>query len=71
MKTECKYNWHGTGRQVFYDKTTFETLTANFPIDFKDDFFGADVDFPASGSVESGCKWSKKIVGVCFSGRSK
>lgn len=62
--TECEYNWHETSRQVFYDRTTFETLLANYPIDFKDDFIGADVVIPASGSVESGCKWSKKIVGA-------
>jgi len=35
-----------------------------FPVVFNDDFIGADVVIPASGSVESGCKWSKKIVGA-------
>lgn len=58
------YNWHNTGKLVFYDASTFETLMGNFPVQFYDDFIGADVVIPASGSVESGCKWSKKIVGA-------
>ncbi len=40
MATKCDYNWHGTGRQVFYDPATFETLQANYPISFSDDFLG-------------------------------
>ena len=61
---KCEYNWHNTGKQVFYDASTFETLMNGFPVQFYDDFIGADVVVPASGSVESGCKWSKKIVGA-------
>lgn len=61
-KTACEYNWHKTGRQVFYDNSTFETLHANFPIYFYDDFLGADVVIPAFGSDESGCKWVYKDV---------
>ena len=64
MSTKCTYNWHKTGKQVFYDGATFETLKAMFPIEFYDDFIGADVVIPASGAVESGVKWSKKIVGI-------
>ena len=64
MRTACKYNWHDTGKQVFYDNTTYETLHAMYPVSFYDDFIGSDVVIPASGSVESGCKWSKKIVGA-------
>jgi hypothetical protein len=62
--TACKYNWHNTGRQVFYDNSTFETLHGMYPIYFYDDFNGADLVIPATGSDESGCKWTKKIVGA-------
>lgn len=37
---KCDINWHGTGRQVFYDPATYETIHANFPISFSDDFLG-------------------------------
>jgi hypothetical protein len=40
MATKCDYSWHGTGRQVFYDPATYETLHANYPISFYDDFLG-------------------------------
>ena len=63
-KVKCVYNWFSTGKQAFYDGSTFETLSAGFPVAFYDDFIGADVVVPASGSVESGCVWSKKIVGA-------
>jgi hypothetical protein len=42
----CKWNWHNTGHQVWYDKSTFETLKATFPLHFYDDFLGS-----AGGSV--------------------
>jgi len=64
MRTACKYNWHNTGRQVFYDNSTFETLHGMYPITFYDDFLGGDVVIPASGSEESGCFWTKKLVGA-------
>lgn len=60
----CEYNWHNSGKQVFYDNVTFETLKAMYPVQFYDDFIGADVVIPASGSVESGVSWSKKLVGA-------
>lgn len=63
-KVKCEYNWHNTGRQVFFDGVSFETLMNTFPIQFYDDFIGADVVIPASGSVESGVPWSKKLVGA-------
>lgn len=63
-RTKCAYNWHGTGKQVFYDGTTFETLHAMYPVAFADDFPGADVVIPAVASPESGVKWTKKIVGA-------
>jgi hypothetical protein len=61
-RVKSDYNWHKTGKLAFYDDSSFETLWAGFPDAFYDDFQGADVVIPASGSVESGCKWSKKIV---------
>jgi len=64
MRTAAKYNWMKTGKQVFYDKSTYETLQAMYPISFYDDFTGADVVIPATGADESGCKWTKKIVGA-------
>jgi hypothetical protein len=63
-QTKCEYNWHNTGRQVFYDATTYETLLGQYPLYFYDDFEGADLVIPATGSDESGCKWTKKIVGA-------
>ena len=41
MAVKCKYNWHETGRQVFYDSVSIETLLAQYPIQFYDDFLGA------------------------------
>ena len=61
-KTLAKYNFKGSGFPLVYDKSTFESLVPMFPIIFYDDFIGADIAIPASGSVESGVKWSKKIV---------
>ena len=62
MSTSCKYNWHETGKQVFYDSSTFETIEAQYPISFYDDFLGADVTIPVFGSDESGCKWVVKDI---------
>jgi hypothetical protein len=73
MAIKCKYNWHNTGHQVFYDGSTFETLHTSYPIQFYDDFLGADVVIPAMGSDESGCKWVQKdvsAVGTVTIGRS-
>jgi len=61
-KTLAKYNFKNSGFPMVYEKSTFESLVGMFPVVFYDDFIGADVVIPASGSVESGCKWSKKIV---------
>ncbi|KKK50902.1 hypothetical protein LCGC14_3120370, partial [marine sediment metagenome] len=40
MALNCDYNWHGSGRQVFFDAATYETIHANYPISFSDDFLG-------------------------------
>ena len=57
------------GIDKFYRKVVVPTLKVKLPGDsaqvtFYDDFLGADVVIPASGAVESGVKWSKKIVGA-------
>ena len=64
MATKSQYNYQSTGKMAFYDGSTFETFQSMHPIQFYDDFIGADVVIPADGSVESGTKWSKKIVGA-------
>lgn len=63
-RTKCEYNWKNSGRQVFYDGVSHETLVPMFPVQFYDDFIGADIVIPSSTGVESGCKWAKKIVGA-------
>ncbi len=63
-KSKARYNSERTGRQRFYDGPTLETLIYEFPVIANDDFIGADVVIPASGAVQSGTKWSKKIVGA-------
>ncbi len=63
-KSKSRYNSERTGRQRFYDGPTLETLIYEFPVIANDDFIGADIVIPASGAVQSGTKWSKKIVGA-------
>ena len=46
MSIDCKWNWHNSGHQVWYDDTTFETLENTYPLQFYDDFLGS-----AGGSV--------------------
>jgi len=56
----CKWNWHETGHQVWYDKSTFETLQTTYPLQFVDDFNGA-----AGGSVFDGTMlWNVVDVGA-------
>jgi len=58
-KTACKYNWMGTGQQVFYDEVTFETLTNSYSKQFVEEFQGA-----AGGSVFDGTMtWNVVDVG--------
>jgi len=49
MSIACKWNWHNTGHQVWYDDSTFETLENTYPLQFYDDFLGS-----AGGSVFDG-----------------
>jgi len=46
MSVACKWNWHNSGHQVWYDDSTFETLQSTYPLQFYDDFLGS-----AGGSV--------------------
>jgi len=39
-RTRCEYNWKDSGRQVFFDDVTHETIHGMFPIHFYDDFLG-------------------------------
>lgn len=64
MGVKADYKSRFGGNLGYYDSATFETLDVLKPVQFYDDFIGADVVIPASGSVESGTKWSKKIVGA-------
>jgi hypothetical protein len=50
-KVRCSYNWYNTGRQVFYDDTTFETLWTGFPVQFVEDFLGVSGGGPFDGTV--------------------
>ena len=57
------------GIDKFYRKVVVPAIKIKSPgdnsqVNFYDDFLGADVVIPASGAVESGVKWSKKIVGA-------
>ena len=61
-KTACEYNWYDTGRQAFYDNSTFETLKAMYPLAFYDDFNGAWTALPPNGTPQSGCPWVLKDV---------
>lgn len=62
-KTKCTYNWKGSGRQVFYDASTYETLLALYPCSFQDNFDGADIVIPDGDvAAQSGCKWAYKHV---------
>ena len=40
MRIGCKWNWHNTGHQVWYNKSTYETLKTSYPLYFYDDFTG-------------------------------
>ena len=57
---KCEYNWHNTGRQVFYDGTTFETLMTGYPVKFVEDFLGQTGGGPFDGTVI----WTALKVGV-------
>lgn len=59
MSTKAKWS---SGVLTYFDGSTFETTGKLSPVVLYDDFLGSDIVIPASGSVESGCLWSKKIV---------
>lgn len=39
-KVKCEYNWHNTGHQVFYNPTTFETISGSWPHKYIQEFDG-------------------------------
>ena len=51
MTVKCKWNWHGTGHQVFYDGSTFETLHTSYPVVFVEDFLGDAGGGPFDGTA--------------------
>ena len=51
MSIACKWNWHNTGHQVWYDKSTFETLKTTFPLYFYEDFLGVAGGSPMAGTA--------------------
>lgn len=57
-----KANWKGNILQFYDTAYGYEHPARMAPVQFYDDFCGADAVIPASGSDESGCKWTKKIV---------
>ena len=58
-RVRCAYNWQGTGKQVFFDASTFETLMNTYPVQFVEDFLGM-----AGGSVFDGTMiWNVVDVG--------
>jgi len=60
MGIECKWNWHNSGHQVWYDDTTFETLENTYPLQYYDDFNGV-----AGGQVFDGTyAWNVLDVGA-------
>ena len=61
MATKAQYR---VGVESRYDSASFETLAMFSPVHFYDDFLGADLVIPATGSPESGVRWVKKIVGA-------
>lgn len=50
-KIACQWNWHGTGHQVFYDPSTFETIRTSHPVQFVEDFQGAAGGGPYDGTT--------------------
>ena len=51
MRIGCKWNWHNTGHQVWYDKSTYETLKTSYPLYFYDDFTGVAGGTPMAGTA--------------------
>ncbi len=58
-KVGSEYNWQNTGRLVFFDESTYETLRTTYPLEFKEDFLGTAVE-PFDGTIV----WSKLDAGA-------
>lgn len=50
-RIKCEYNWHNTGRQVFYDGVSFETLMSTYPLQYVEDFLGVAGGGPFDGTT--------------------
>ncbi len=61
-KVKCDANWHNTGKTVFYDSTTFETLITSYPLEFKEDFLGNAL------LTDGTTVWNKVDVGAATEG---
>lgn len=59
-----KSTWRGINWLWFFENSTKETVQAMAPVQFYEDFLGADTVIPAAGSPESGVHWVSKIVGA-------
>ena len=58
-KIRCEYNWQNSGRQVFFDGTSFETLMTTYPLQYVEDFLGVAGGGPFDGTTV----WNKVDVG--------
>ncbi len=61
-RVATKYNWHNTGKLVFYDESTFETLITTYPLEFKEDFLGTAL------LTDGTTIWNKVDVGAATEG---
>ncbi|HUV84726.1 MAG TPA: hypothetical protein VMV86_03405 [Methanosarcinales archaeon] len=60
MSTKGKFE---NGIATTYDSVTSETVLKHAPVVLYDDFIASSLVIPAGGAVESGCLWSKLLVG--------
>ncbi|TVQ38483.1 MAG: hypothetical protein EA384_09125 [Spirochaetaceae bacterium] len=64
MSTRADYKQRFGGDLGYYEGRTFETVGVLKPVQFYDDFTGADLVFlETTATPGEGCVWTKKIVG--------
>jgi hypothetical protein len=61
MSTKSRFNG---GILEFWESTTLERVAPFAPVTFYDDFLTPSLVIPDGGSLESGVRWGKKIVGA-------
>jgi hypothetical protein len=61
MSTKARYN---NQLLEYFESTSAERVRVFSPVCFEDDFQYPSLVIPDSGSLESGVKWAKKIVGA-------